>query len=175
MEVFKLLAEHMSIPLEEIAETLPMLGKVGKAIEVGAGAVDILLIGYEFQMGALRALGEAKEEGRRDNRIYLYSSAWAHGFLWGAGSSSNPGAVDAEQKLAVAEGGREGSATAGSLGDKAPEIGKKLLAHYGSAANVERALVDVLLKRAGIEGVRFHQGQAGSAGRSEKDTERPET
>jgi hypothetical protein len=178
VEVFKLLAEHISIPLEEIAEAVPLLGKFGKAVEIGAGTVDILLVGYEFQKGALEALAKAHEEGERDNLIYLYSSAWAHSFLYGAGSYSNPGAIDEKQKRAVADGGSEGAATAGGLGEKAPEIGKKLLEHYGSPENVERALVDVLLKRAGIEGVRFHAGKEKKGGgkkeQKEKTTEKPE-
>jgi hypothetical protein len=67
-----------------------------------------------------------------DNLIYPYSSAWAHSFLLGAGSYSNPGAIDERQIRAVAGGSREGSATAGNLGEKAPEIGKKLLEQYAA-------------------------------------------
>jgi hypothetical protein len=172
VEVLKLAAEHMSIPLEEIAEAVPMLGKIGRGIEIAAEGADIILLGLEFQKGALEALEKAHEEGERDNLIYLYSSAWAHSFLWGAGSYSNPGAIDDRQKQAVADGNKEGASTAGSAGERAPEIGKKLIQEYGDPQNAERALVDALLKRAGIEGVRFHRGKEGKGKR--KDEQRKE-
>jgi peptidoglycan hydrolase-like protein with peptidoglycan-binding domain len=173
VEVLKLAAEHMSIPLEEIAEAVPMLGAIGRGIEIAAEGADIVLVGLEFQKGALEALAKAHEEGERDNLIYLYSSAWAHAFLWGAGSYSNPGAIDDRQKRAVVDGNKEGAATAGSAGERAPELGKKLMKDYGSPENAERALVDALLKRAGIEGVRFHEGKEGKGkGRGEQTSQR---
>lgn len=151
VEVIKLVAEHVGL---DVAELLP---KITKIATIGAETADIVLVGLQFQYEALKALAEAKEKGERDNRIYLYATAWADGFLLGA--HSNPGAITDEQREAVANGLREGKATAGALGERAAEVGKKVLEQYGTVENARRAVIDALLKHAGIEGVKLHEGK----------------
>jgi hypothetical protein len=150
VEVVKLVAEHLGL---DLAEVLPNVTRVAT---VGAETADIVLAGLDFQYEGLMALAEAKERGERDNRIILYSEAWAGGFL--EGEYSNAGAITDEQREAVTNGLRDGKASAGKLGEKAESIGKQLLAKYGNEGNARRALIDELLKRGGIEGIRMHQG-----------------
>lgn len=161
VEVIKATMEYAGIELSnlevvaEIALKFPKIAKVARTAAAGATAADIVLVGLEFQYEALKALAEAKEKGERDNTIYLYATAWANGFL--NGTYSNPGAIDEKQKQAVADGLREGKQTAGNAGERAAEIAKKLMDKYGGdEKNIEKALVDALLKRAGIEGIRLH-------------------
>lgn len=152
LEAAKFIAEHAGI---ELAELLP---KVMKAATIGAETADIVLAGLTFQCEALKALDEAHVKGERDNRIYLYAEAWADGFLEGA-TSAGEGAIEDSQRKAVADGVREGKATAGHLGEKAADVGKQLLKQYGDEANARRALIDALLEHAGIDDIKLHEGK----------------
>jgi hypothetical protein len=157
VEVLKIVAEHLGLDFEAIAEQFPRAAKyVGAGLE-GVEMGSLVLEGLEFQFEGLKAIAEAHERGERDNRIELYSEAWASGFLEGA--YSNPGAVTEEQRKAVADGVREGKTSAGALGLSAADTAKKLLAQYGTEANARHALIDELLERAGVEGIKTHEGQ----------------
>lgn len=150
VSVLKLVGEHAGLDLEAALPT------VAKAVTVGAETADIVLAGLEFQCEGLEAIDDAHKRGERDNRIYLYADAWAEGFLEGA--YENAGAVGASQRQAVANGLREGKATAGRLGPRAKEVGQTLLDKYKTEDNAKRAVIDALLKHAGIDGIKLHEG-----------------
>ena len=80
----------------------------------------------------------------------FYASAWADCVI--DGSHDNPGAVTAEQREAMQFGMQDGLATREQ---------SLLLAEYHNQRNAKRALrlEDALYKRAGITGIKTHEGK----------------
>lgn len=117
-----------------------------------AGAVaDVLLLGWEWTYGGLKAIAEAHEKGNRDSRIAIYAYAWSDTVM--TGHHSNAGAIDAEEIEAKELGIEDGRATR----EQSPDLPSLLLAQYGDHEdNARRALEDALFTRAGISGIRTH-------------------
>lgn len=110
------------------------------------------LVGWTYE--GIKAVQEAHERGDQASRLRMYARAFADGFLYGEGAEGGrAGAVTAEQKEAVELGLRDGSATAGGFGAAAPSIGKELLRRFHGEAAARHALMDALMKRAGVGGV----------------------
>jgi len=148
IEVLKIVAEHVGA--EKVAGIATVASDVA---ETGS----LVLQGLQFQYEGLKALAEAHERGERDDRIELYAEAWSSGFL--EGTYTNDGIVNDGQRKAAADGLREGKASAGALGLRAADVGKQLLQQYGKEDNARHALIDELLSRAGIEGIKTHEGK----------------
>jgi hypothetical protein len=107
----------------------------------------------------LKAIAEAHEKGDRDSRITIYAGEFADAFLYGDGAPRNGGAVTEEQREAAERGHRDGVATAVRTGELAPAIGKQLLRRYGGEKNARQAIIDELLAKAGITGIKTHEGK----------------
>jgi hypothetical protein len=134
--------------LHEAVQALEELAPLGAAASAG---LEMVLFSYD----GLVSIGEAHESGERDARIALYAAAFADCFLFGEGAEDSSGAVGEEQREAVERGRKDGAATAARSGELAPVIGKALLKKYGSERNARQAIVDELLRRAGMKGVRL--------------------
>jgi hypothetical protein len=146
-EVLKFVAEKVRGELSEHA-----LAAFEKAARIGL-VVDVLMLGWDWTYGGIKAVQEAHEAGDRDSRIGIYAWAWSDCVL--KGSHDNPGAVDEEQRKAMEMGIQDGLATR----DQSPELPFLLIAEYGSESNARHALEDALYKRAGIGGVKTHAGK----------------
>lgn len=107
----------------------------------------------------LDAIAEAHEMGDRDSRIVIYARAFADGFLHGEKAALDRGVVTEEQRHAAELGRRDGAATAGRTGEHAPGIARQLLRQYGSEDNLRHAIMDGLLAKAGISGIKTHEGK----------------
>lgn len=119
-----------------------------------AGAVaDVLILGWEWTYGGLKAIAEAHEKGDRDSRIAIYAYAWSDTVM--TGHHSNPGAIGAES-IEAKERGIEDGEMSRAL---SPDLPSLLLAQYDNDPdNARRALEDALLKRAGFSGIKTHRG-----------------
>jgi hypothetical protein len=157
--VIKLAAEHLGLELDVARELggAAQVAKYARYASYSLPAVDAAIEMLHFQYEGLTEIARAHEEGRRDNRIYLYADAWARTFLYG--HYSNPALVSREQLEAVQSGVRDGRATLAACGAEAANIGRQLLATYHSENNVLRALQDALIQRAGISGIKLHEGR----------------
>jgi hypothetical protein len=123
----------------------PALGLVSNV------GLELVMWTYE----GFSAIREAHEKGDRDSCISIYASAFADAFLYGEeGAGSNAGAVTDEQREAAERGRSDGAATAGHTGELAPVIGRELLKKHGGASGARKAIINELLKRAGISGVK---------------------
>ncbi len=129
-----------------------------KLAEYG-GELNVTLEMVMWTYEGLMAIAEAHEAGDRDSRITIYASAFADGFLYGEKAPGNAGAVTEEQRQAAECGRRDGILTAGRTGELAPAIGNELLRRYGSARNARQAIIDKLLDKGGIAGIKTHEGK----------------
>jgi hypothetical protein len=134
--------------LHEAVKALEELAPLGAAASVG---LEMVLFSYD----GLVSIGEAHESGDRDARIALYAAAFADCFLFGEEAGESSGAAGEEQREAVERGRKDGTVTAARTGELAPVIGKALLKKYGSERHARQAIVDELLRRAGMKGVRL--------------------
>jgi hypothetical protein len=157
LSIVKLAATHLGMELEFVAQASRLARFAGKVVLYGGGPIDVIGELVQFQFDGLKALAKAHEEGRRDNRIYLYVDAWAHAFLYG--EYHNSSVVSPEQREAVEQGIRDGQASVAACGEHGQEIGRQLLDAYKSEDNARRALEDALLERAGIHGIKLHEGR----------------
>jgi hypothetical protein len=146
-ELVKMAAEQLAGELSETAITW-----LERAVLAGA-VVDVLVVGWEWTYGGIKAVQEAHEEGDRDSRIGIYAYAWADCVL--KGQHDGAGAVDEEERRAMELGVQDGLATRA----QSPELAELLIAQYGGEGNARRALEDALYKRAGISGVKTHHGK----------------
>lgn len=123
-------------------------------VTVGAEA-DVLFALGDWTYQGLKLISEAHEKGDAKSRIRMYARAFADGFLEGKNADGGrAGAATVEQKEAVKLGLQDGSQTAGSYGAAAPAIGKELLRRFGGDdTKVKHAIMDGLMKRAGLPGV----------------------
>ncbi len=123
-------------------------------VEFGAEA-DVLFALGDWTYEGLELIAEAHEKGDEKSRIRMYARAFADGFLEGKNADGGrAGAVTEEQKEAVKLGLRDGSLTAGSYGVTAPAIAEELLRRFGGDdMKVKRAIMDGLMKRAGLPSV----------------------
>jgi hypothetical protein len=123
-------------------------------VEYGAEADVIFALG-DWTYEGLNLIAEAHEKGDAKSRIRMYARAFADGFLNGnKADGGRAGAATAEQKEAVEFGIRDGSRTVGSYGAAAPAIAKELLRRFGGDdGRVKHAIMDGLMKRAGLPGV----------------------
>jgi hypothetical protein len=122
-------------------------------VTYGAEA-DVLWALGDWTYKGLQLIAEAHEEGDAKSRVRMYARAFADGFLEGKNADGGrSAAVTAEQKEAVKLGVEDGSKTAGSYGAAAPAIGRELLRRIGNDDKVKHAIMDGLMKRAGLTGV----------------------
>jgi hypothetical protein len=125
---------------------------------IGGAVANVLVAEMLWAWEGFTQIKESHEAGDRDNRIRMYSSAFAEAFLYGEGAAPRVNPVTTEEREAVAAGLRDGRATAGNTGEAAILIGRALLDKYGGADNAKRAIIDALFIKAGMTGYKLHEG-----------------